>query len=106
MEGNSIRRLEEAEKELHLTQHRLTVLEQEQLPRRVAYMEPIVQRLEHKLDDLGVKLGDLEDKIEIGLSEVKTAIREQKSLQKGVVATIIALTGLIQLVPYLKDMMK
>lgn len=106
MESNSTRRLEEAEKELHLTQHRLTVLEQEQLPRRVAYMEPIVQRLEHKMDDLGVRLGSLEDKIETGLSEVKTAVREQRSLQKGVVITIVALTGFIQLLPYLKELLK
>lgn len=100
MEEHTTRnRLEEAEKELHLTKHRLMVLEQEQLPRRVASMEPIVKRLESKMDEL-------HDQVEVGFREVKESIAAQKALQKGVVITVVALTGLIQLLPYLKGLLQ
>lgn len=95
MDEHAARRIEEAEKELHLAKHRLAALEQEQLPRRVASMEPIVQRLEHKLDDLG-------DRFDEAFSELKASIGEQKALQKGVIVAVVGITGLIQLLPYLK----
>lgn len=91
-----VQRIEQAERELHLTKHRLTVLEQEQLPRRVASLEPVVKRLEHKLDDISVQLSD-------GLEEVKDAIAAQKGMQKGIVFTVAAVVGAIQLIPYLKE---
>jgi len=92
-------RMEEVEKELHLTKHRLNVLEQEQLPRRVASLEPIVQRMEYKIDVLAKQ-------VELGLKEVKDAVLSQKALQKGVVAAVIAVVGLVQLLPFLKELLK
>ncbi len=91
-------RIEQAEKELHLTKHRLSVLEQEQLPRRVASLEPVVKRLESKLDDIGIQLTD-------GLEEVKDAIAAQKGMQRGVVLTVAGVVGFIQLIPFLKDLL-
>ena len=98
-EYNLAHRIEQHEKELHLTKHRLTTLEQEQLPRRVASMEPVVQRLEHKLDAIGTQ-------IEEGLESLRAEIIAQKALQKGVVLAVAAVVGLIQLVPYLKGLMQ
>lgn len=93
-----VQRIEQAERELHLTKHRLTVLEQEQLPRRVASLEPVVKRLENKLDDISVQLTD-------GLEEVKDAIAAQKGMQRGIVVTVAAVVGAIQLLPYLKGLL-
>lgn len=90
-------RLEKAERDLHLTNHRLSVLEQEQLPRRVASMEPVVQRLEGKMDDLG-------DKLENGLTEVKQELVAQRGMIKGVLVTVAALFALIELIPILKEL--
>lgn len=98
MDPRSVDRLEQLEKEIHLTKHRLSVLEDEQLPRRVASMEPVVRRLEHKLDDISRQLGD-------GLEEVKEAIASQKAMQKGVVFTVAGVVGFIQLIPFFKDIL-
>lgn len=97
--ANMAQRVEQLEKELHLTKHRLIFLEQEQLPRRVASLEPVVQRLENKLDDLG-------EKFEVGLAEVKEAISSQRSLQKSVVYAVMFLVGFIQLLPYIKELLR
>lgn len=97
-ERHMAQRIEQAERELHLTKHRLTVLEQEQLPRRVASLEPVVKRLEHKLDDISVQLSD-------GLEEVKEAIASQKAMQKGIVFTVAGVVGFIQMIPFFKDLL-
>lgn len=93
------RGLEEVKRDVHLINHRLNSIEQEQLPRRVAALEPIVQRMEHKLDDVGQQL-------ELGLAEVKEAINSQRALQKGVVVAIAAIVGLIQLIPFIKSILQ
>lgn len=93
-----LRRLEEVERDAHLTKHRLSTLEQEQLPRRVAALEPVVQRMEHKLDDVA-------ERLEKGLDDVKEAINSQRALQKGVVVAVAAVVGLIQLIPVLKSIL-
>jgi len=89
----------EVEKELHLQQHRITVLEQENLPRRVASLEPVVKRLESKLDDLG-------DDVTNGFREVKEALNTNKGMQKGATLAIVAVVGIIQLLPLLKTLLK
>lgn len=98
MPEDQARRLE-LEKELHLQQHRITVLENENLPRRVASLEPVVKRLEDKLDDLG-------DSVEQGFKEVKEVLHSQKGMQKGAVWAVMALVGFIQLLPLLKTLLK
>lgn len=99
MDEHTARRLEETERDLHLAKHRLTMLEQEQLPRRVASMEPVVQRLEEKVDDL-------HDQVEVGFREVKDSIIAQKALQKAAVTIIAAIVGFVQLLPYLEKLLK
>lgn len=90
-------RVEELKMEQHLVKHRLSQLEAEQLPRRVASMEPVVARLEEKMDDLA-------DRVDKGLSEVRDAINGQRHLQKGMVLAVAAVVGVIQLLPYLKGL--
>lgn len=91
--------LERLKMDSHLIQHRLRTLEEEQLPRRVASMEPVVARLELKMDDLA-------ERVDKGLSEVRDAINGQKHMQKGMVFVIVATVGLIQLLPYLKGLLQ
>ena len=91
------RTVEELKMDQHLVKHRLATLEAEQLPRRVASMEPIVARMEEKMDDLA-------EQIDSGLSEVRDAINGQRHLQKGMVLAVAAVVGLIQLLPYLKGL--
>jgi hypothetical protein len=55
--------------------------------------------MEHKIDVLAKQ-------VEIGLKEVKDAVLSQKALQKGVVAAVIAVVGLVQLLPFLKELLK
>lgn len=98
-ERHVVTRLEKAEKDLHLTNHRLSVLEQEQLPRRVASMEPVVQRLEVKMDDLG-------EKLETGLCSVQQELVAQRGVIKGVALAVAVVVGLIEFMPYLKEMLK
>lgn len=93
-----LRRLEEVERDAHLTKHRLTALEQEQLPRRVAALEPVVQRMEHKLDE-GF------ERLEKGIDQARADISSQRALQKGVVVAVAAIVGLIQLIPVLKSIL-
>ena len=83
----------------HLVNHRLKSLEDEQLPRRVASMEPVVARLELKMDDLA-------DRVEKGLGEVKDAINGQKHMQRGMILAVAATVGFIQLLPYLTGLLK
>lgn len=94
MESNSSR-VEVLDKELALIKHRVEVLEKEQLPRRVAVMEPAVQRMELKIDELS-------DTVEKSFKEVKEAIIAQKAFQKAVVAVVVAVVGLVQFLPYIK----
>lgn len=94
MESNSSR-VEVLDREVALIKHRVQTLEQEQLPRRVAVMEPAVQRMEQKIDELS-------DQVEKGLKEVKEAIIAQKAFQKAVVAVVLAVVGLVQFLPYIK----
>jgi len=82
--------------DLHLINHRLKTLEEERLPHRVAIMEPVVKRVEEKMDDLA-------DQMNKGLSEVRDAINGQRSLQKGMVVAVAAVVGLIQLLPLIKE---
>lgn len=98
-EGNMMHRLEQAEKELHLTKHRLAVLESEQLPRRVASIEPVVQRLEAKMDGL-------DEQVRSGFESVREELSSQRSMLKGAAFAVAAIVGLIQLLPYLKELLK
>jgi hypothetical protein len=98
MEQNHLTKLEQHERDITLANHRLNVLEQEQLPRRVASLEPVVQRLENKMDSLG-------DTVTEGFEEVKAALLTQKTMQKTVAAVVIFLVGLVQFLPYLKGLM-
>lgn len=99
MDEHSARILDEVVKDLHLTKHRITVLEQEQLPRRVASMEPVVQRLENKVDNL-------HDQVEKGFREVRESMVSQKAIQKGAATIIIVVVGAIQLIPVIQGLMK
>lgn|SRR5699024_5666059 len=92
------RNVEELKMDQHLIKHRLATLEAEQLPRRVASMEPVVARLEEKMDDLA-------DRVDKGLSEVRDAINGQRHLQKGMILAVAAVVGFIQLLPYLKGLL-
>jgi len=83
----------------HLMNHRLKSLEDERLPSRVASMEPIVARLELKMDDLAAR-------VDHGLMEVRDAINGQKHMQKGMALAVVATVGLIQLLPYLKGLIQ
>jgi hypothetical protein len=98
MEPETAVRLQILEKEAHLSNHRLTTLEREELPRRVASIEPVVNRLEEKMDEIS-------DHLETGLQGVKTAIVEQRSLQKGVVWAVAVVVGIIQLLPFIKSIL-
>lgn len=98
MEQDTARRLQTLEQEVRLNGHRLTVIEREELPRRVASIEPVVNRLEEKMDEMS-------EHLEKGLQEVKTAIVEQRSLQKGVVWAVAVIVGVIQLLPFFKDLL-
>lgn len=98
MDQDTALRLQLLEKEVHLSNHRLTVLEREELPRRVATIEPVVNRLEEKMDEIS-------EHLESGLQGVKTAIVEQRSLQKGVVWAVAVVVGIIQLLPFLKSIL-
>jgi len=91
--------LERLKMDSHLIQHRLRTLEEEQLPRRVASMEPVVARLELKMDDLA-------QSVDNGLREVRDAINGQKHMQKGMMLAVVATVGLIQLLPYLKGLLQ
>lgn len=90
-------KVEELKMEQHLVKHRIATLEAEQLPRRVASMEPVVSRLEQKMDDLA-------ESVDNGLREVRDAINGQRHLQKGMVLAVAAVVGTIQLIPYLKGL--
>lgn len=96
MDGTS--RTEQLEKEVHLLKHRITVLEEEQLPRRVASLEPVVRRMEHKLDDISVLVTE-------GLEKVNQAITSQKAMMKGVAATIVTIVGIVQLLPFFRELL-
>lgn len=91
--------LERLKMDSHLIQHRLHTLEEEQLPRRVASMEPVVARLELKMDDLA-------QSVDNGLREVRDAINGQKHMQKGMMLAVVATVGLIQLLPYIKGLLQ
>lgn len=92
-------RTEQLEKEVHLLKHRINVLEEEQLPRRVATMEPVVRRMEHKLDDITELVTE-------GLEKVNKTLVAQKAVMAGVTATIVVLVGIVQLWPILKEVVK
>lgn len=98
MDQDTARSLQILEKEMHLSNHRLSVLEREELPRRVASIEPVVSRLEEKMDEIS-------DHLETGLEGVKTAIVEQRSLQRGVVWAVAVVVGIIQLLPFIKSIL-
>lgn len=95
---SELSRTEQLEKEVHLLKHRMQVLEEEQLPRRVASMEPVVRRVEHKLDELS-------EHVTTGLDEVRAAIMSQRAMIRGSVITIGAIVGFIQLLPIIKELL-
>lgn len=86
------------ERELYLINHRLKTLEDERLPHRLAILEPVVKRVEEKMDDIS-------EQMTTGLREVRDAINEQKSLQKGMVFAVAAVVGVIQLIPFIKGLL-
>lgn len=95
---SELSRTEQLEKEVHLLKHRMQVLEEEQLPRRVASMEPVVRRVEHKLDDLS-------EHVTTGLDEVRAAIMSQRAMIRGALIAIGAIVGFIQLLPIIKELL-
>ena len=95
---SELSRTEQLEKEVHLLKHRMQVLEEEQLPRRVASMEPVVRRVEHKLDDLS-------EHVTTGLDEVRAAIMSQRAMTRGALIAIGAIVGFIQLLPIIKELL-
>jgi signal transduction histidine kinase len=89
---------EELRMNLNLINHRLKMLEEERLPHRVAIMEPVVKRVEEQLDDIS-------EQMRKGLNEVRDAINDQRSLQKGMVFAVAAVVGIIQLLPFIKGLL-
>lgn len=86
-------------KMLHrITEHRLTQIEKEQLPQRVANIEPMVKRIELNLDDLNKQ-------VTLGLREVRDAVNAQKSMHRGVVLAVAVIVGFVQLLPLLKGIL-
>ncbi len=69
-------------------------IEKEDLPKRVAQIEPVVSRVEDKVDELVAKVDSM-----------GTSIGEVKSAQKGMIWVVGAIVGLIQLVPVVKDLL-
>ena len=94
METEVYRRLESIHSDTRLAAHRLASLEKEDLPKRVAQIEPVVSRVEDKVDELVSKLDNM-----------GTSIGEVKSAQKGMIWVVGAIVGLIQLVPVVKDLL-
>lgn len=96
MEAEVYRRLETQQSDLRLYGHRLSALEREELPRRMAQVEPVVRRIDEKVDLIGGKL-------DAGLAEVRAALLAQKSMQRGIVWTVGIVVGAIQFLFMLKD---
>lgn len=94
METDVYRRLENIHSDTRLAAHRLASLEKEDLPKRVAQIEPVVSRVEDKVDELVTKMDSM-----------GTSIGEVKSAQKGMIWVVGAIVGLIQLVPVVKDLL-
>lgn len=96
MEAEVYRRLETQQSDLRLFGHRLGALEKEDLPRRLAQVEPVVRRVDEKVDAIASKL-------DAGMAEVKAAILVQKTMQRSIVWTVGIVVGAIQLLFMLKD---
>jgi|SRR5690606_26894074 len=94
METEVYRRLESIHSDTRLAAHRLAAIEKEDLPKRVAQIEPVVSRVEDKVDELVAKVDSM-----------GTSIGEVKSAQKGMIWVVGAIVGLIQLVPVVKDLL-
>ena len=85
------RRVELVEGDLRLVQHRLTILEEEDLPRRVAAVEPTVRRVETKLDTVADKIDKLNE-----------AVIEQRGTQKLIFTVAGVIVVVLQLIPLVK----
>ena len=93
MEAEVYRRLETNQSDIRLATHRLSALEKEELPKRMAQIEPVVTRVEDKVDEIVAKMDNM-----------GTSIGEVKSAQKGMIWVVGAIVGFIQLVPLVKDL--
>lgn len=64
-------------KEMHLMNHRMSRLEEERLPNRVAQLEANMEGMEKAVDRI-------DNRLQSGISEIKLEIASQKALVKGV----------------------
>ena len=93
METDVYRRLEKNQSDVRLIDHRMSAIEREELPRRMASVEPVVSRVEGKVDEIVEKMDSMGN-----------SIGELRSAQKGMIWVVGAIVGFIQLIPMLKDL--